>query len=61
MHVLLVEDDQRLARVLRRLLEDDRHVVEVAHDGETGLEIATSPAGIEVIVLDVGLPDMSGL
>jgi len=61
MHVLLVEDDQRLARVLRRLLEDDRHVVEVAHDGETGIEIATSPAGIEVIILDVGLPDMTGL
>ena len=61
MHVLLVEDDHRLARVLRRLLEDDRHVVEVAHDGETGLEIATSPAGIEVIILDIGLPDMTGL
>ena len=61
MHVLLVEDDLRLARVLRRLLEDDRHVVEVAHDGETGLEIATSPAGIEVIILDIGLPDISGL
>ncbi|MBI3752289.1 MAG: response regulator transcription factor [Chloroflexi bacterium] len=61
MHVLLVEDDQRLARVLRRLLEDDRHVVEVAHDGETGVEIATSPAGIEVIVLDIGLPDITGL
>jgi DNA-binding response OmpR family regulator len=61
MHVLLVEDDQRQARVLRRLLEDDRHVVEVAHDGESGLEIATSPAGIEVIVLDIGLPDITGL
>jgi DNA-binding response OmpR family regulator len=61
MHVLLVEDDQRLARVLRRLLEDDRHVVEVANDGETGVELATSPAGIEVIILDIGLPDISGL
>src|SRR5512135_2229253 len=61
MHVLLVEDDQRLARVLRRLLKDDRHVVEVAHDGESGVEIATSPAGIEVIILDIGLPDITGL
>ncbi len=61
MHLLLVEDDQRLARVLRRLLEDDRHVVEVAHDGETGVGIANSAAGIEVVVLDVGLPDISGL
>jgi DNA-binding response OmpR family regulator len=61
MHLLLVEDDERLSRVLRRLLEDDRHVVEIAHDGETGVELATSPAGIEAVILDVGLPDMSGL
>jgi DNA-binding response OmpR family regulator len=61
MHLLLVEDDQRLSRVLRRLLEDDRHVVEVAPDGETGVELATSAAGIELIILDVGLPDFSGL
>src|SRR3954470_14651722 len=61
MHVLLVEDDQRLARVLRRLLEDDRHVVEVAHDGESGVEMATSLGGIEVLILDVGLPDITGL
>jgi DNA-binding response OmpR family regulator len=61
MHLLLVEDDQRLARVLRRLLEDDRHVVEVANDGETGLELADSAAGIEAVILDIGLPDMSGL
>jgi two-component system, OmpR family, response regulator len=61
MHLLLVEDDQRLARVLRRLLEDDRHVVEVANDGTTGVELATSPAGIELVILDIGLPDISGL
>jgi len=61
MHLLLVEDDERLARVLRRLLEDDRHVVEVANDGETGIELAESAAGIEAVILDVGLPDMSGL
>jgi DNA-binding response OmpR family regulator len=61
MHLLLVEDDERLARVLRRLLEDDRHVVEVAHDGETALEFALGTDGLEAIVLDIGLPDISGL
>ena len=61
MHLLLVEDDPRLQRVLRRLLEDDRHVVEVAPDGRTALEIADATAGIEAVILDVGLPDISGL
>jgi two-component system OmpR family response regulator len=60
MHLLLVEDDERLGRVLRRLLEDDRHVVDVATDGQTGLDLAESD-GIEVVILDVGLPDISGL
>ncbi|HET7181945.1 MAG TPA: response regulator transcription factor [Candidatus Limnocylindrales bacterium] len=61
MHVLLVEDDPRLQRVLRRLLEDDRHVVEVAPDGRTALELAEATAGIETVILDIGLPDISGL
>jgi DNA-binding response OmpR family regulator len=61
MHLLLVEDDPRLQRVLRRLLEDDRHVVELAADGETALELADATEGIEAVILDVGLPDMTGL
>jgi DNA-binding response OmpR family regulator len=60
-HLLLVEDDPRLLRVLRRLLEDDRHVVEVAPDGRTALELAEATAGIETVILDIGLPDISGL
>jgi DNA-binding response OmpR family regulator len=61
MHLLLVEDDPRLQRVLRRLLEDDRHIVEVAPDGRTALELVEATAGIETVILDLGLPDMSGL
>jgi DNA-binding response OmpR family regulator len=61
MHLLLVEDDPRLQRVLRRLLEEDRHVVEVAPDGRTALELAEATAGIETVILDLGLPDISGL
>jgi DNA-binding response OmpR family regulator len=61
MHLLVIEDDARLVRLLKRLLEDDRHLVEIATDGETGLEIAENAPGIECIVLDIGLPDISGL
>jgi DNA-binding response OmpR family regulator len=61
MHLLVVEDDERLSRALRRLLEEDRHVVDVAFDGETGLAIAEDGAGIEAVILDIGLPDISGL
>ena len=61
MHLLLVEDDERLARALTRLLEEDRHVVEHAPDGRTGIELAGAIEGLDAVILDIGLPDMSGL
>ena len=61
MHLLVVEDDPRLSRVLKRLLEEDRHVVELAADGESALAIAGEANGLDVVVLDIGLPDISGL
>ena len=61
MHLLVVEDDPRLSRLLKRLLEDDRHVVELATDGRSGLEIAEDAPGIECVILDIGLPDITGL
>ena len=61
MHLLLVEDDERLARALTRLLEEDRHIVEHAPDGQTGIDLARAIEGLDAIILDIGLPDMSGL
>ena len=61
MHLLVVEDDPKLGRLLTRLLQDDRHVVELAADGETGLELARDAPGIDAVILDIGLPRMSGL
>ena len=59
MHLLLVEDDPRLADLVTRLLMSDHHVVEQAATGLDALDLAEM-AGLEAIVLDVGLPDLSG-
>jgi DNA-binding response OmpR family regulator len=61
MHLLVVEDDARLRRLLTRLLGVDRHVVEEASDGRTALELARMADGLDAIILDIGLPDRSGL
>jgi DNA-binding response OmpR family regulator len=59
-HVLVIEDDARLSRLLKRLLTQDRHVVETALTAGEGIEIATSGIELDALILDVGLPDKSG-
>ena len=61
MHLLLVEDDPRLGRLLTRLFREDRHVVELAWTGQSGLDVADSGVALDAIVLDIGLPDVDGL
>lgn len=59
MHILLVEDERRLASAIRRVLEEEGHVVDVVHDGEDGLYQALLET-YDVIVLDVMLPGRDG-
>jgi len=60
MRILIVEDDAKMAELLRRGLAADRHSVDVATDGLKGLERAQS-AHFDVILLDVMLPGIDGL
>ena len=60
MHILVVEDQQRLATLLRRVLTEERHTVDVANDGVTGLDLAGSDT-YDLVVLDVMLPGMDGV
>jgi two-component system OmpR family response regulator len=60
MRVLLVEDDNDLARSLKRALEEDGHAVDVANDGVTGEEHARDGA-YDVLVLDRMLPRKNGI
>ena len=59
MRFLIVEDELKMARALRRGLEHEGHAVEVADDGEDGLRLGRS-SGFDVIVLDVMLPGRDG-
>lgn len=60
MRILVVEDEHRIANTLQKGLQQEKHVVDVAYDGQTGLDLATSEE-YDVLVLDVMLPKLSGL
>jgi two-component system copper resistance phosphate regulon response regulator CusR len=59
MRVLIVEDEEKLCGILSRGLKSEGFSVDVAMDGQQGLELATSYA-YDLILLDVQLPLMSG-
>jgi len=57
--VLVVEDDTRMSRLLKRGLEEEGHAVDLAGDGPEGLWLATENP-YAAIVLDVMLPGFDG-
>ncbi len=60
MRVLVVEDEARMARLIKRGLEEEGHAVDVASDGPDGLWMATEN-GYAAIVLDLMLPGFDGV
>jgi DNA-binding response OmpR family regulator len=60
MHILLVEDDARLAKRMQRVLREERHTVEVVEDGQAAI-VWASEGTFDCLILDVLLPAMNGL
>jgi DNA-binding response OmpR family regulator len=60
MRVLIVEDDRKLARLIAHVLEKEHYVVDVAHDGDTGFDLALS-AQYDLAIIDWMLPGRDGL
>lgn len=60
--ILLVEDDElfRLGLSVRLQQEADLHIVAEAEDGETAVNL-TNRHPLDLVLLDIGLPRMSGL
>lgn len=59
MRILVVEDEVRLATLIRRGLTEDGHAVDLSETGEDALEVITL-ANYDAIILDVMLPGIDG-
>jgi DNA-binding response OmpR family regulator len=60
MRLLLVEDEDRVASFIAKGLEGAGYVTEVAGSGGAALAYVRAGSEVDLIILDVGLPDMDG-
>jgi heavy metal response regulator len=59
MRILLVEDDRKVASFIRKGMEEEGYAVDVAADGETGLQMGLDRLH-DLVILDVMLPEKPG-
>jgi two-component system, OmpR family, response regulator ArlR len=60
MKILMVEDEKRLAEAIAQILKENNYLVDLARDGEYGLDCAIT--GIyDIIILDIMLPKKDGI
>lgn len=60
MRILLVEDERKVARFIKRGLEEEGYAVDLGPDGETGLYMGLDGV-YDLIILDINLPRKDGL
>ncbi|HVW66689.1 MAG TPA: response regulator transcription factor [Candidatus Peribacteraceae bacterium] len=59
MHILLIEDQKKLADNMKKYLESESYAVAVSHDGKDGFERAMTQ-NVDLLILDINLPGMDG-
>jgi len=59
-HILIVDDESQITRVLRTALSTHGYDIRVANDGETALEIMKDWVP-DLVITDLGMPNMDGL
>lgn len=60
MKVLIIEDEHKIASSIKKGLEQEHYAVDLAFDGETGFDLASSEE-YDAILLDIMLPNKDGL
>ena len=60
MKLLVVEDEHRIATAIKKGLEQEHYIVDIAYDGTEGYDLASSES-YDAIILDLMLPGMDGV
>src|SRR5258708_4717527 len=60
MRILIVEDEHRIANNIKKGLEQEYYAVDVAYDGEIGLDLGLSE-DYDLLILDLMLPGLDGI
>lgn len=60
MKILVIEDEHRIANTIKKGLEQEHFTVDVAYDGASGYDLATTEE-YDALVLDLMLPEKDGL
>ncbi|WBS75435.1 response regulator transcription factor [Elizabethkingia meningoseptica] len=59
-HILLIEDDDRLSKLIAKGLQEAKFDISIAYDGASGLKLATQK-DFDLVVTDIVLPKKDGL
>jgi len=60
MRILVIEDEHRIANMLKKGLEQERFAVDAVYNGTEGFDLA-STEDYDLIILDLMLPEMNGI
>ena len=60
MHILLVEDDRKVANFIRQGLQEEGYAVELVTDGDAALDLLLAEISYDLVVLDLVLPKCNG-
>lgn len=60
-HVLVIDDEPYIGRIIRMQFERGPYRVSIATDGREGLEFLRKHSDVDLVLVDVNMPNLSGL
>jgi len=59
-HILVIDDDEHISKILSLLLSDLDYQVEAAHNGKAGIKLFNTTPKFDLVITDIHMPDMDG-